>query len=116
MTTDRKVLRKRSKVGSSESIPRPEMYQPADGGNELSAKEKAKRDKLEKEREKAEAKERERLAKEREKNEAKERKEREKQIRERERMMKGKVQVKEVEPKAGQKIPKRVLSKRRTDM
>ena len=58
MTPDRKVLRKRSKVGSSESIPGQEMYQTADGGKEMSAKEKAKRDKLEKEREKAEAKER----------------------------------------------------------
>lgn len=109
MTTDRKVLRKRSKVGSSESIPGPEMYQAADGAKEMSAKEKAKRDKLEKEKEKAEAKERDRLAKEREKNEARERKERE-------RALKGKVHVKEVEPKAGQKIPKRVLSKRRNDM
>ncbi|KAF4605026.1 hypothetical protein EYR40_003809 [Pleurotus pulmonarius] len=116
MTPDRKVLRKRSKVGSSESIPGQEMYQTADGGKEMSAKEKAKRDKLEKEREKAEAKERERLAKEREKNEARERKEREKQIKERERVLKGKVQVKEIEPKEGQKIPKRVLSKRRNDM
>ncbi|KAF9502471.1 hypothetical protein BDN71DRAFT_1438088 [Pleurotus eryngii] len=116
MTTDRKVLRKRSKVGSSESIPRPEMYQPADAVKEMSVKEKAKRDKREKEREKVEAKEQERMAKEREKNEARERKEREKQIKERERALKGKVQVKVAEPKAGQKIPKRVLSKRRNDM